>query len=242
MDSQQQTADSVADVLIGEIRTGSIEDGTPLPPERQLCERFTTSRPTIRAALIKMQARGFASLEISKRPRARKPSISSIFEAASANFQDLLGSTNSSAYLDQVRQFIEVGAVRTAAQEATNLQIAQIHAALEQGFVALGDDIAFGKADAAFHRAIVSVVQNPIILELHDRFVYGLVASRPAIENQLSRNQVSYEEHRQIFEAISESDPIRAMAVMDAHLARSFRARLSKPGVIPLNQQQTSQP
>ena len=234
INNPRPTADTVAEALIDEIRNGSIEYGTALPPERQLCERFATSRPTIRAALVKMQARGFASLETSKRPRAMKPSISSIFQTTGENLQDLLGRTNSHAYLEQVRQFIEVGAVRSAAQDATNLQVAHIHAALEQGFAALKDDIAFGKADAAFHRAIVSVVQNPIILELHDRFVYRLVASRPTAENQLERNQVSDEEHRQIYEAIAENDPQRAMAVMDTHLARSFRAGLSKPGVVAL--------
>ena len=237
METPRQTAKDIAEVLIGEIRDGAVADGSPLPPERQLCERFDTSRPTIRAALMKMQMRGYASLETSRRPRAKKPSIGSIFEVASESFQDLLGDTHSSAHLEQIRQFIEVAAVRSAALEATNLQIAQIHAALEQGFAALEDDLAFGKADAAFHRATVSVVQNPIILELHDRFVTQMVARRAANKCELERNQVSYEEHRQIYEAIADGDSERAMLVMDAHLARSFRARLAKPGVVELKQQ-----
>lgn len=223
------TAETVADSLIDEIREGVIADGAVLPAERELCERFSTSRPTIRAALMRMQSRGFASRETARRPRAKRPSIASVFDAAGESIRELFGGPESNAYLDQVRQFIEVGAVRTAAQDASNIQIAQIHAALQAGYEALCDDLAFARADADFHRAIVSVVQNPIILELHDRFVFQLVASRPVEPDQLEKNEQSYEEHRRIYEAIVDNDVDAAMTIMDRHLARSYKARLTPP-------------
>jgi len=219
----------VADALVADIKHGVIGDGEVLPTERQLSERFSTSRPTIRVALLSMQARGFAILETAHRAKAVKPTIGHIFHAAGENLREILGATETSAHFDQVRQFIEVGAVRRAAQDASNLQVAQIHSALDQGFQAVGDDLAFARADAAFHRAIVAVVQNPIILELHDRFVFELVASRPVNSAAVERNQMSYEEHCRIYEAIAENDPEGAMSLMDRHLSRSYRMRLSKP-------------
>lgn len=225
----KQRSDRIAEELISDIRNAVIEEGSPLPAERQLCERFSTSRPTVRAAFMTMQARGYANLSAARRPRATKPSIGRVFETAGESLRELLGTTSSSAYLDQVRQFIEMGAVRAAAQDASNIQIAQIHAALEAGYDALGDDEAFASADAAFHRSIVAVIQNPIILELHDRFVLNLVTSRPTPGEQVPRNRKSYEEHRQIYEAIVDNDSEMAMSIMEGHLARSYRASLARP-------------
>lgn len=223
------TSELVADALISDVRGGLIAEGASFPAERELCVRFQTSRPTIRAALLTMQARGYANLATTKRPKACKPSIGTVFQTAGKGLSDVLGSTETSAYLDQVRQFIEVGAVRLAAQDASNLQVAQINSALKKCFHALGNDADFARADADFHRSIVSVVRNPIMLELHDRFVFDIVASRPADAHRYERNKTSYEEHRQIYEAISQCDPERAMTVMDRHLARSYRAKLPMP-------------
>ena len=118
--------------------------------------------------------------------------------------------------------------MRTAAHNATNLHLAAIHAALEQCSGPLNDDSAFAKADAAFHRSIVAVTANPILLELHDRFVYELVASREANVHPIPSNEKSYDEHCQIYEAIVEGDTELAMSIMDQHLSRSFRSRLPR--------------
>ena len=227
--TDKSASELVADALISDVRGGAIPEGASFPSERELCERFQTSRPTIRAALLTMQARGYANLATTKRPKACKPSIATVFQAAGKGLSDVLGGTETNAYLDQVRQFIEVGAVRLAAQDASNLQVAQMNAALEKCFHALDDDTDFARADADFHRAIVSVVRNPILLELHDQFVFDIVVSRPTGANRYERNKTSYEEHCQIYEAIAQCDPERAMTIMDRHLARSYRAKLPMP-------------
>ncbi len=211
-----------------EIRAGRVADGAPLAPERVLCARFGVSRPTIRAALHLLDARGFAALEPARRPRARKPSLSRVFDKAGEALAGVLGGAETTAHLEQIRQFVEVGAVRQAAREASNLDLTQIHRALEACYAALGDDAAFAGADAHFHRAIVAVTRNPLILEWHDRFVATLLATRP-VAPEAERNRESYEEHRQIFEAIAAGDGARAMAAMERHLARAYRSRLPAP-------------
>lgn len=226
---QQLAPDRIASVLVAEIRDGTIAVGAPLPPERELCERFGVSRPTIRTSLQMLHARGFASLEATRRPRAQKPTLSSVFDTAGRELAEMLGGAETMAHLDQIRQFIEVGAVRQAAREASNLEVTQIHRALERCFAALDDDDAFARTDAEFHRTIVSVVRNPLILALHDRFVGRMLASRSTGAAREDRNRESYEEHRQIFEAIAAGDSERAMAVMESHLARAYRNRLPTP-------------
>jgi len=229
-DGQQKikvrTAESVADALIEDVRSNMIAIGAPLPTERSLAERFGTSRPTIRAALMMMQSRGFATLETTKRPRACKPSIGGIFGAVTESIRELMGDAESGAYLEQVRHFVEVGAVRVAALEASNIQISQIHTALKACENSIGKDPGFRNADAEYHRAIVSVVQNPIILELHDRFVGTMLSTRRVGPDPVAQDQEIYEEHRGIFEAILEKDAEKAIAIMDGHLSRSYRQRM----------------
>ena len=47
----ERTSEVVADSLIKEIRGNHLEIGATLPTERELCDRFGASRPTIREAL-----------------------------------------------------------------------------------------------------------------------------------------------------------------------------------------------
>ena len=229
---QPRTADLIASTLVGEIRSGRIAVDEVLPSERDLCARFEASRPTVREALSQLQLRGYLNAGGGKRPRASRPSLSSIFRGAGDVIRDILGDTESAAHLEQMRHFIETGAVREASIRADHLQIAQIRSALEDSYRTIGTS-GFPESDIAFHRAIVAVVGNPIILTLHDLFVSDLLARRPPEDDRLKHDELVYDEHRQIYEAILGNDVIGATDVMDRHLARSYRYRLELPKSLP---------
>ncbi|MEZ5823543.1 MAG: FCD domain-containing protein [Geminicoccaceae bacterium] len=225
---QTRTADLIANTLVDEIRSQRIAVDEVLPSERELCARFDASRPTVREALSQLQLRGYLNAGGGKRPRASLPSLAEILRGAGDVIRDVLGDTESDAHLEQTRHFIETGAVREAAMRADHLQIAQIRSALEDNFRTIGTS-AFPQTDIAFHRSIVSVVGNPIILTLHDLFVSDMLARRPPETDRQAHDEMVYEEHRQIYEAVLGGDVIAATDVMDRHLARSYRYRLAMP-------------
>jgi DNA-binding FadR family transcriptional regulator len=175
---KSRAARAIADALIADIKAGRIAVDEALPSERDLCERFESSRPTVREALVMMQQRGYANLNATRRPRAEKPSFEKIFLSTAGHIRDLVGDAESGAYLEQIRQFIEVGAVRSVARSASAIRLAQIHSALDACYDAIDDFERFKETDLAFHRAIVSVVENPIILTLHDLFVRIMLQRR----------------------------------------------------------------
>lgn len=218
---------SLADALAEDIRAGQIEPGTPLPTERELCERFEASRASVREALQVLRERGYADLSASRRPIAAKPTFERIFANAAGHIRELVGDAESGAYIEQMRQFIEVGALRTVIGSTSSLKLARIATALAACHDAIGDRQAFAEADVAFHRAIVQVVENPIILTLHDMFVRQLLGRRPPLDDQLTHDRLVYGEHEEIFQAIVSGDADRATELLDAHLARSFRNRLA---------------
>ena len=228
LNETQRASDVIAETLIEDIRAARIAVGEPLPTERDLCDRFSASRPTVREALSQMQIRGYLTATAGHRPRAVKPSLETILRSAGGDLREILGDAESLVHLEQMRQFIEIGAVRAAAQKATNLQIAKLHGALERNFEAIGTE-RFAETDIAFHRVLVSVVDNPIILILHDMFVSGLFSTRPQQINATERHRTSYAEHRQIYQAVLERDINSASEIMERHLEDSYRIRMTPP-------------
>ncbi|WCR11372.1 FCD domain-containing protein [Paracoccus stylophorae] len=219
-------SDLIANRLIASIRSGELPQGQPLPPERELCERFDASRPTVREALAQMQMRGFLDSGGGRRPRASRPSLQAILHSAAGNIRDLMGDAEGGAHLEQMRQFIETGAAREAAMRGDRIQIARLQDALALNETAIGTSD-FADTDIAFHRALVSIVGNPVILTLHDMFVSDLLAQRPPVKDPVRHDRMAHDEHRAIYEAVLNGDVLTATDVMDHHLARSYRARLS---------------
>ncbi|WP_112323613.1 FCD domain-containing protein [Oceanibium sediminis] len=224
----KRTSDAIAEALIAEIRDGRIAAGNPLPPERELTEQFGASRPTVRQALAQLQMRGYATADAGRRPRAKKPSLIDVLRGAGDHIREILGDAESGVHLEQMRQFIETGAVRELAMRGGNAQIAKLNATLDANYEAIGTD-AFPETDIAFHRALVSTIDNPVILTLHDMFVSELLRQRTRVEDQVAHDNQAYEEHRAVFQSILDGDATEATAVMDRHLTRSFRLRLKPP-------------
>lgn len=217
--------DLIAGELIEEIRRGDIEQGQALPPERELCDRFDASRPTVREALSQMQMRGFLDAGGGRRPRASRPSLQAILQSAAGNLREVMGDAESGAHLEQMRQFIETGAAREAAIRGDRVQIARLQDALDKNEAAIGT-ARFAETDIAFHRALVSIVGNPVILTLHDMFVSDLLAQRPPVDDPVRHEAQAHEEHRAIYAAVLSGDVMTATDVMGRHLERSYRARL----------------
>ncbi len=216
---------AIAGILIAEIKAGVLPVDAPLPTERQLCDRFASSRPTVREALGQMQMQGYVVAQAGHRPIAAKPSLDGILRGAGDLIRDLLGDAEAGAHLEQMRQFIEMGAAREAATRADSVQLAKLQEALARNGAAIGTP-EFAATDIAFHRALVSVVGNPLLLMLHDMFVSRLIAQRPPTNDPAGHDRRSHDEHRAIHNAILDGDVAQATEVMASHLARSFRNRL----------------
>ncbi|PWK59188.1 GntR family transcriptional regulator [Roseicyclus mahoneyensis] len=225
IDAPRSSSDAIAEVLIADIKAGRQPKGEPLPTERELSERFDASRPTVRAALSQMQMRGYLEAQPGHRPRASSPSLDSILRGAADHIRDILGDAEAGAHLEQMRQFIETGAARAATMRADTVHLAKLNEALTRNAEAIGTPD-FAQTDIAFHRALVSVVGNPILLTLHDMFVSRLFADRPPVADPIANDRISHEEHRAIYTAILDGDVAAATDVMEAHLARSLRRRL----------------
>lgn len=219
----------IAHALIDDIKAGVLPVNSPLPTERDLCDRFDASRPTVREALTQMQMQGYLTSQSGHRPRASRPSLDSILRGAGDLILDLLGDAEAGAHLEQTRQFIEMGAARAAASRPDTVQLAKLQAALAANEAAIATT-EFAATDIAFHRVLVTAVGNPVILTLHDIFVSRLIAQRTPTKDPEGHDRLVFGEHKGIYEAVLDGDVATATEIMEQHLARSFRERLKAAG------------
>ena len=225
LDQSRNSSDAIAEALIADIRHGRQPVGAPLPTERELCERFDASRPTIRAALSQMQLRGYVDGQPGHRPRAVVPSLESILRGAGDHILEIMSDAEAAAHVEQMRLFIETGAARAAAMRADTVHLAKLNEALSRNAEAIGTPD-FAATDIAFHRALVAVVGNPVLLTLHDMFVSRLIAGLPPVPDPIENDRITHAEHRAIYTAVLDGDVAAAADVMETHLARSLRRRL----------------
>jgi len=150
-----------------DILDGHIANGDTLPSERELKERFNTSRGTLREALRVLEDRGL--LEI------RKGNQGGIFvrnittEHASESLAILIRSQKVSLeHLAQFRQSIEGDIAALAAQKASPEEISRLRSIAESAAAYLHNERTeyrnFYALDQAFHIELARITGNPVYL------------------------------------------------------------------------------
>jgi DNA-binding FadR family transcriptional regulator len=186
----RRTVDLAADRLRKGIVQGEFPAGSLLPPERDLAERFGISRPTLRAALARLEAEGLV--------RSRQGEGVRVLPFQASAGMELLPwlLTYQGANASLVAQFLELRralageAVSLACDRATASHIAELQHLSELQDTEENLD-AFAARDLAFARALLAAAGNlPMQLLLntvervyrsHQRLVRALLADKVAV-------------------------------------------------------------
>lgn len=110
--------------------------------------------------------------------------------------------------------------MRYAAENATDEQISLLSKALEINGQSLDDNAQFIRSDVDFHRVLAEIPGNPIFMATHVALLDWLIAARPKVSEQElhHHNNVSFQEHIAIFNAIRDRDPDEADRALQTHL------------------------
>ena len=213
------------------IVSGGIAEGTNLPREAELAERFGASRQAVREALKVLAAKG---LVVSRRRAGTKvlprsnwnlldPDVVAWHPAdrmPSEFLEDLIA----------VRHAIEPAAAVHAARRGDAASIAAIGAALETMQAAEKPSEAFFAADAAFHDAILlasgnavfdrlGTVLGPLMRTGFEAHFRGVEAAFVEPDRVAAAVRSSLDRHAEVYHAIRDRDPPRARAATEAMLA-----------------------
>ncbi|MGH1428046.1 MAG: FadR/GntR family transcriptional regulator [Arenicella sp.] len=213
-------SDTVAEAIQQRIVSGELLAGNKLPPERELAEQFNVSRPSIREAINKLQAKGI----VRKVPGGGNY----ITDEIGASFADPLlelfaNDRNASFDILELRFAVEALSAYFAAKRATNAQRENIKLSFEKLLETHNDGVPEkeAKADVAFHMAIAEASNNPAIVHLMRNLLNVLEVSVSSYFHESTENRHVRlpKEHGGIMEAILNKDPILARERMKKHIA-----------------------
>ena len=201
------------------IYDGRLECGDKLPPERELGRRFGASRVAVREALRALEHRGL--LEV------RQGSAGGHFVRAvdagvvSRDFTTLLRLGRLTAdQLTEARLILEPEVARLGAERATDLQIKQLRAALDERFAVVAGGRNPRELDLDFHRCLATTSRNPVhIVTIHALIdVEADMVAPHGLYAEADRAEVE-RAHTALLEAVEARDGDRAREVMRAHIA-----------------------
>jgi GntR family transcriptional repressor for pyruvate dehydrogenase complex len=224
--------EQVIQELMRLIREGALAAGDRIPTERELSERLTVSRGTVREAVQFLQALGVLEIRHGR----------GIFVAGSASrAQDLRREwrrwTRNHAgrvqELLEVRQGVESFAAELAAMRVaagvvdTSALEAMVEAltAMDAGDVSEVPDLV--RADMLFHRSLCRASGNGALVEFADVLNGELIRERAALFAIDGRLELSCVEHRAIHDAVAAGRPGDAREAVLAHL-RSVEVEIAR--------------
>jgi GntR family transcriptional regulator, transcriptional repressor for pyruvate dehydrogenase complex len=203
----------LAEHLVRELSSGTLQEGDKLPSERELAGRLNVSRPVVREVLRSLEERGLIRVSPGRGAYVRRPQASDVVRPLDTLYRRAATPRD----VVHVRLMLEPGAARLAAEDGT----AQRREAIKIALAAFDDAqtlVDRAARDVEFHAAVVRAAGNPV---LETMFASIARLSFEMMLRSLSDPGVSREAiplHGEIFDAIVAGDGDRAAAAMAEHL------------------------
>lgn len=216
----ERLTDRVYGQLLEFIIEQGLDQGDRLPSEHDLCRLTAVSRPSVREALMRLQADGLVESRRGSGTYLRqRPAERQIQHLRPAQVRARLETF-------EVRIALEPAAAQLAAAHRTETDLQAIRAALHGLIASHAAGEPSGDHDLSFHRAIAGASHNPmflVALDALDSRVEGLIVPSLALyaEGAHERATRVEQEHVAILEAIERGETDAAEAAMRLHLLRA---------------------
>ena len=219
----------VVDDLGLQIVSGHYRQGSILPGDTDLIERYKVSRTVLREALKTLSAKGLLQAKARIGTRVRERADWNLFDPDVLVWHARNGfAPEFLTHLGEMRMALEPEAAAFAARRRTPEQLEEMQdwaARMSDPKISQQD---FVQADLGLHLAVAQSANNPFFLSISTLIEVALVAmltiSSP-VENA-ERLAASVAEHRAIVDAIAARDPERARRAMEAVVQKGIdRAR-----------------
>ena len=221
-----KTYERIIEHIRGEITSRKLRPGDRLPPEANLARSLGVSRPTVREALKVLEWQNVlrsstgptggtfvAAIDGAGVAEHLKDSISLLLDVDELTLEELW----------EVREVTDVPAAELAAVRRTEQDMFVIEKTVEMDELKEGVSIV---SDFTFHRAIAEASKNRMLSlfagsihmtlrSLAERYVIPEVVL-PEVK------RISQQQHRLIYEAVSDQDGVLAAARMREHLQLSY--------------------
>ncbi|MBL8659621.1 MAG: GntR family transcriptional regulator [Rhodospirillales bacterium] len=219
---QERLSDVIARELEAMIMEGVLAPGDRLPPERELAQEFSVSRPSLRQALQKLETAGLVETRHGGGTFVRDAIAPGLADSLAEVFQ-----RHPEAAIDfiELRATLDGMSAAYAAARGTEddrAAIAERFQAIEAAH-SLDDPSEEAERDADFHIAIAEASHNVILLHvvrgLLDLLRKDVIFNRNTLYERSGARDALLVQHREIHDAIMGRDPERARRAAAAHMA-----------------------
>lgn len=212
----QNPVDLIINQIRSSIRSGAIQTGEKLPPERKLAEHLGVSRGHVRAAINKLEFYGIVKVQPQSGTivtgmgiSALEGLITDILEIENTDFKSLV----------DTRILLEKEAARLASINRTEEDLVAMNTALENYEQKLRAGKSAVEEDLLFHIKIAEASKNSVLKSLMLIITPDIVKSFINLKVcDETNNLKTIEEHRKILEMITKGDDIAAEKAMGMHL------------------------
>ena len=204
--------------LVEQIVSGKLPEGSTLPNEADLTEKFGVSRTSLREAMQYLVALGMT--------RSRTRAGTTVLPRENWNYLDplvldvMLSMGGDEAFytsLIDARHLLEPAAAAQAATNATAKQLARIAQAYEDMVDANArDNEEWSRADLDFHAAIINASGNWVYRQFATAIRAALLASFRLTNRASQSHEQALDKHHIVLDAIRMRDPDAARRAMEA--------------------------
>jgi GntR family transcriptional repressor for pyruvate dehydrogenase complex len=222
----KKTAILLAQRIVGEIADRHLEPGTPLPPEREMIERYEVARGSLREALRFLEIQGVLTIKTGPNggPIVRRPDsknlasvLAMMLQLEHAQFNEIL----------EARQVMEPALAGLAAERMSDEQIEELHESVVRMRNAIEDADAFLDENQNFHALIAEAAGNHVFALFISSLNWISDASVLGVRYPIEARRSVCKEHVRIHRAIADHDANRAAAAMSVHVG-DFAAYVRK--------------
>ena len=196
------------------LREGVLTQGARLPAERELAAHFNVARSSLRQALKVLEIMGVITQKVGDGSYLNTDT--SAILSVPMEFLFLLDDTTVEE-LTELRQLVEPGLARLAAQRSTSDDIALLRKSIKDLESSSNDKLKLVSSDLLFHRAIFQASKNRMASSLFQT-THRAMAKMILVTSQLVELEHTLAFHKPIMRAIEQRDGDQAAALMASHL------------------------
>lgn len=223
MDKVKRTSlsDAVTESVISQIREGRYRAGDRIPTERELAEQLGVGRTSVREGLSFLEKMGVLEIRQGMGMVVRSLSLGEVFEHL-IPVQTIIELPDKDVRnIMHVRRVLEAESARTAAENATEMQLDRLGELLDGMAASLEKPREYLDLDLEFHVVLAEAGGNPVLAQLtglirdiYTRY-FEIVLEDPEM------NRTSLEFHRKVYEALRKRNPEAARQHIIAHLLQA---------------------
>jgi len=207
--------ESVMEQIMNLLKNKELKPGDQLPSERELAEKFSISRGSLREAFRVLESRGL----IKSKPGGGR-FIRELKKDTIINAENIILSLEKSSILEllEAREMFEVKIAEVAAQRAIPEDIELIKKSLSNAKKEEKLDDKEMKRDTEFHIAVARASHNFVFINILKLHLDLLRETRGKTWQISGRKKEQQQEHQNIFKAIKEHNSKKASEAMLKHL------------------------